>query len=353
MRDPRTVLRVLASPPIERVLRLAVRVSTPRFMPVFCMHHLKVTPVAGSRHVAGMHQSLGDLSPETLAQRVRELKSSFEFVTCRDMVTRLVEGTKAPLAALTFDDGSRDVTEVALPILQALGVPATAFVITNYLDSGGLPWPLKIRLMRRLLPLHNGGAWPGEAVAVAIDPSRRRIEEREFVPLLFRRLRAVAPSEIEATIARWTVRLPMDPCAVDIEDMSLHWDQLEQLIASGWEIASHSVHHPWFPGLSAEERVRELVESRRALEERLGINIAGFCVPWGSARHVDACPPEMLRAAGYMYACTSLHGFNTRMKHVYQLRRTHLIDEPDSHFHLRRAGIVDLLASVWQALPQR
>jgi peptidoglycan/xylan/chitin deacetylase (PgdA/CDA1 family) len=353
MRGPRILMRILTHPPAEWILRLAVRSSAPRFMPVFCIHKLKLRPVAGGGQVAGLDRSLGDLSAETLARRVRVLKGSFEFVTCRDMAARLAEGTKAPLAALTFDDGFLDVAEVALPTLRALDVPATVFAITNYLDSGGLPWPLKIRLMRRLLSLQNGAAWPGEEVAMAIDPGRRRIEEQEFVPLLFRRLRTAVPSEIEATIARWTARLPLDARSVDVKDASLRWDHLKRLISSGWEIASHSVHHPWFPGLSPEERVRELVESRRVLEERLRINIAGFCVPWGSARHVDACPPEMLRAAGYMYACTSLHGFNTGMQHVYRLRRTHLIDEPDSHFHLRRAGIVDLLASVWQSIPQR
>lgn len=45
-----------------------------------------------------------------------------------------------PVVALTFDDGFRNVYEHALPVLVALGLPATVFVVTDYCGRTS-SWP--------------------------------------------------------------------------------------------------------------------------------------------------------------------------------------------------------------------
>ena len=41
--------------------------------------------------------------------------------------------------SITFDDGYRDNVEVAAPILRSLGLPATFFVTTGFIDSQAVP----------------------------------------------------------------------------------------------------------------------------------------------------------------------------------------------------------------------
>jgi len=57
-------------------------------------------------------------------------------------------------------------------------------------------------------------------------------------------------------------------------------EQLSTLIDDGWEIASHSVTHPFrFDLLTTEETVYELEESKRWIEEKMGVVPSKFVVP--------------------------------------------------------------------------
>ena len=68
---------------------------------------------------------------------MRWVKCWFNVLPLGEAVTRLGEGRlpERPLA-ITFDDGYADNAAVAAPILLGLGIPATFFVATGFLDGG-------------------------------------------------------------------------------------------------------------------------------------------------------------------------------------------------------------------------
>src|SRR5215469_15394735 len=51
--------------------------------------------------------------------------------------------------AVTFDDGYRDNAEVAMPILNRLGIPATFYVTVDCVEQRKLPWPTRLRFTFR------------------------------------------------------------------------------------------------------------------------------------------------------------------------------------------------------------
>src|SRR5512138_3288544 len=57
----------------------------------------------------------------------------FRFVSLDDIGERLLDRLPfdEPAAAVTFDDGYRDVYELALPVLERKGIPAAMFVVTD------------------------------------------------------------------------------------------------------------------------------------------------------------------------------------------------------------------------------
>src|SRR5687768_11446311 len=76
------------------------------------------------------------ISQEMFQRHVESIGKSFRFVSLDDIGERLSSGTpfNDPVAAITFDDGYRDVYENAFPYLRRKGIPAAMFVVTDLVD---------------------------------------------------------------------------------------------------------------------------------------------------------------------------------------------------------------------------
>ena len=63
---------------------------------------------------------------------MRWLADHYRVVGLGEFIERLTSGASLQsMAALTFDDGYAGVFEHAVPILQALGMPATVFIVAD------------------------------------------------------------------------------------------------------------------------------------------------------------------------------------------------------------------------------
>ena len=94
--------------------------------------------------------------------------------------------------------------------------------------------------------------------------------------------------------------------------------RLRGLVRDGWEIGSHTVHHPNLTTLGPVALRSELVRSRAWIHRRLGVDPAFFCYPAG---RFDAAVVAAVRAAGYHGATTELPGPATAREDPYRLPR--------------------------------
>jgi peptidoglycan/xylan/chitin deacetylase (PgdA/CDA1 family) len=82
----------------------------------------------------------------------------------------------------------------------------------------------------------------------------------------------------------------------------LSWEQLRSLAAAGWEIGSHSMVHARLPDLDDESLDADLLESRLAIEDKLGLPCRSIAYPYG------AWDPRVRGAtvrAGYTAGCVT------------------------------------------------
>lgn len=153
--------------------------------------------------------------------------------------------------ALTFDDGYASVFETAWPLLRERGLPATAYVVSDYLDgSRRFPW--------------DRDAAPGDSTRVATA------------------------------------------------------DQVRAAALEGLTIGSHTVSHPWLPGATQRDLLRELTQSRVDLQEMLGFPVHSVAYPAGGwNRRVRAAAAT----AGYRTGVTVDRGTNAVGHDRLALRR--------------------------------
>jgi peptidoglycan/xylan/chitin deacetylase (PgdA/CDA1 family) len=98
--------------------------------------------------------------------------------------------------------------------------------------------------------------------------------------------------------------------------------QLQQWIASGQEVGSHTQHHVDLTATDFQTSQSEILNSRISLSQQLNTNIQQFCYPYGRyvSEHVD-----IVKTSGYVSATTTARG------------RVHA---DDSAFELRRIPVV-------------
>jgi peptidoglycan/xylan/chitin deacetylase (PgdA/CDA1 family) len=78
---------------------------------------------------------------DTFERYCRFFRRHFKVVALRDLVRALER--RAPLEralAITFDDGYRDNFECAAPVLEKLSLPATFFVVSQWIETDAVPW---------------------------------------------------------------------------------------------------------------------------------------------------------------------------------------------------------------------
>lgn len=155
------------------------------------------------------------VTPERLERQLSRLvRHGYRGATFHDAV----DAPPARLTvAVTFDDAYRSILELALPIMERLGLPGTVFVPTNFIGAQ-LVWP-------------GIDHWVG------------------------------GPHEHELA--------------------AMTEDELGVLAGAGWEIGSHTCSHPHLTQLSDSDLERELVVSRRRCEAMMGMPCRTLAYPYG------------------------------------------------------------------------
>ena len=122
------------------------------------------------------------------------------------------------------------------------------------------------------------------------------------------------------------------PNAAPAWDGMMTWRQLRELAERGHEIGCHSYTHPILVHCDDQQLEREIVASRRRLEEELGVEVRSFCYPNGDH---DSRVVSAVRRGGYELAVTTRWGSNGPTAEAFSLRRHDMVTENSLDRHGR------------------
>ena len=263
----------------------------------------------------------------------RWVKAWFRVLPLDEAVQRLRSGSlPARAAAITFDDGYADNHDVALPILQRHGLPATFFIATGYLDGGCMFNDRITEIIRRAtvpsldlrstalgdLGLHDLGSVEARRAAihaVLLELRNFAVDERNEFCAWLQRLAGVA-------------KLPAD--------LMMSTDQVRRMHQAGMTIGAHTVRHPMLARLDDAAARAELAQSRELLQDLIGARVGLFAYPNGRPNtDYSARTVALVREAGFDAAVSTAWGVARRDSDPYQLPRFTPWDRSRARFALR------------------
>lgn len=236
---------------------------------------------------------LGDpglhLAVERLHEQLSWLAAHYRVIPLSELVARLAEGRSLRgIAALTFDDGYRGVLDHGVPVLRDLRLPATLFVVGHPPAGDDLYW------------------WDHPAVSRVASESRRAVWLSE--------LRGDQRAIVGTVEGEAPERLPLPYHPGD-------WATIAEAMGHGIEIGAHSDRHLALPTLTTEELELDLLASRHAIEDHLGVRPRFLAYPYGLWDHrVRAAA----RAAGFDAAFTLETGTVELDDDPWSLRRINI-----------------------------
>jgi len=257
------------------------------------------------------HQNTLDMghSVEIFERQMEIVARNYDVVTMDDVPMFLSGEKRMPRrpVAVTFDDGYANNFEVATPVLNRYGVPATFYVTTDCIDRNQLPWIARIRRAFRTTERQWWESPNGRTYSLAGHDEREtaRLAACEYCAQR-------AGIRQQRLIEMIEIALGLEPPAPDTCRM-LSWDELRRMVREGHTVGSHTVSHPNLAHVVAEELTTELVESKRRLQKELGVPVEHFAYPnpiltphW-TTRTVAA-----IRRAGYRTAVIATPGIVRR-----------------------------------------
>lgn len=273
----------------------------------------------------------GEVDAAEFEQQLRSLKTFMNFISLSEAVSGIQLGNlPARAACVTFDDGYADNAEVALPILKRLGVSATFFVATGFLNGGRMWNDSVIETVRGasgpLLDLRSLDLGSFELTTTS--------QRQHAILTLIGMLKYLPLGERAAQIERirdcTQIELPTN--------LMMTTTQVAQLYEAGMEIGGHTVSHPILARLSHADATREIGDGKESLENIIHAPVRYFAYPNGKpgqdylSEHV-----RIVKDLGFEAAVSTAWGAMAKGADVYQLPRFTPWDRSPDRFTIRLA----------------
>jgi len=222
-----------------------------------------------------------DLEPEIAEKHFKMLKNRYNIISLRDYVNarKIGKVNELPLKSLiiTFDDGFKNNYKLK-PIFRKYNIPVTIFLCSRIVCS-------------------NRHFWFKHKVDSQKIVELKQISDKKRLEYLAK-LGFKEEKEFQNRQA-----LSLD----EIED-------LKNIV----DFQSHTMFHPFLPKCSRDKAFKEIFQSKKDLEDNLGLSIYAISYPDGYYSYREI---SIARKVGYECGLTVDLGLNTQETDIFRLKR--------------------------------
>jgi peptidoglycan/xylan/chitin deacetylase (PgdA/CDA1 family) len=257
------------------------------------------------------------ITPESFRERLAFLGKHYTVIDLDELARQHASGQFKPRqVVLTFDDGFENFHQVAVPLLREHSMPATNYIVSEYLETRAANYRMMVRDIVRLAPrrhldvtLPGGAVVPSTADMLALESHALQefdslggslAARAAYVDALGRRLAVDVPGLLAKRV--WHSMTP---------------DTVRSLAHEGFAMQLHT--HSHFNVVDYAEMAGEQVRlCRVAVEQTTGRPATHFCYP--SGRWTRSIWP-VLEREGVRTATTTRSGPNFPSTPLLALRR--------------------------------
>jgi len=266
------------------------------------------------------HRGAISATPENFERQVKFLVKNYNLISFDHLKQAVNAEIRLPKRSLiiTFDDGYKDNYTDAFPILQKYGAPATFFLTTGFLDGSNVPWwdGLARALQKTTIPKVNLGILG----KYNLNSSKDKLLA---ISMVNRKLKNMDDTERIQKIKWIKSKLGINTKENDRYSQFMSWDNIMEMDKEGMQFGAHTVTHCNLAKESILVAKREIIESKKIIEEKLKKDILTFCYPYGNKEFFSQDIINLLRKSGFFCAVSSELGINTLNDklNLYALKR--------------------------------
>jgi peptidoglycan/xylan/chitin deacetylase (PgdA/CDA1 family) len=249
-------------------------------------------------------------TPAEFDAQMRALREFANPVSLDCIADAVTHGRTLPqrAVAVTFDDGFSDTYEVAFPVLQRHGIPATVFVSTEHVEHHQPFWfEVTAHLMLRLPPR----ALSFEECPEGLPLDDTEDARRAAIVQLHRVLKTCSNPRRHALVRQWSTQFAahLEPGVIELS-RSIDKQRILEMARAGIGFGSHTASHPNLALADTAVIERELRDSKNYLTTLLDRPIRSLAYPFGTPDTYDARAMAAARACGYELAVSYRQGPN-------------------------------------------
>ena len=231
---------------------------------------------------------LEQISKKDFENQIIYLSKQYNIVSLNEIVNCIQNNKDFPerAVAITFDDGNKDNYLDAYPILKKYNLPATIFLPSDIVNTKEMYWWDKV------------GYIIYRTTHVNIQTNKQKFRTYHNNILKLNDLEEVERNQsIDDLSYELDVNIPTDLG----KDHILSWNEVREMSNNNIDFGSHTANHPFLTKLSLREAERQIIESKKTLEEELGQDISAFAYPYGDYNN---SLKKILKKNGFSYAVT-------------------------------------------------
>ena len=240
---------------------------------LFLPFYHSIGPASALPHIRHLYPPR---SEKLFRQDLDYLLSYFEPLTLRQLYTAIIEkqSFQRPVCFLSFDDGLREVYDIARPILLEKGIPASFFLNPNFIDNRDLMFRYKASL---LIETFHAGMLDESMKRQARDLLMTAHCFHQTIPASLLSIRFGRQDLLDQIASLW--KLDWQAFLLRRQPY-LSTEQIRQMQKEGFTFGAHSLDHRRYYDWPLEEQLHQTKESMRWVNQQFAPEIPAFAFPF-------------------------------------------------------------------------